>query len=585
MNSSPDKILQYGQRFKDFLLASILALILVSPLTGWPFLPQTGIDRSYLSIGSDEEHYAALVREVAEGHWLHRNPYLFEEKKGLPTIYMWSEVFLGQMFRVWPWGIASFVLALKWLGCMISMWLIMRISRSLYPHMSLGWSAATALAFFVLPAFLSIDAISRICQALRFNGFWSEGLAGLRFVNPIMTYVLFLGWIWLFLRYLQAPNRYKLWVVGLWLGGLVWFYVYFWIFASVVVGLMFLYSVYRLRGKEAGNFLKILFVSALGVAPYLFFIRWEMVNSPLQIVHFVHTRSVLLSAAVLVIFTTFFLRRWWCIKIKKESWTHSDFFVLVLALASLIATNQQLITNVTLQPHHFYFLINLPLAGWVASLLLFQLTECCLIRWKSVIGWMVVLFIGVLGLGVQVSTVRQVQAEFVDRLRLTQAFSWLKTQGYPLVVYADDRAAELIPVYTQADVYSAIHAAVYESTSRERRERAWFIASRLEGLVNPNDVSPVFQKQRDIIGCRIFECQYWRDYCGTYGCFPDSYLEDLTRKYQTFLQHDFAREWKMYRVDLVLWDEKLHPEWNLSQYTFLKRIWVGDGLSIWTFTL
>lgn len=573
----------WAPRWRDLLVACLFATILVSPLTGSSALSQ-GSQQMYLSVSSDEEHYASVVREVSEGRWLHRNPYLFEEKQGVPNIYMWSEVFLGALFRVWPFGIAWFILFCKWVGVTASFVCLVKLSRRLFSASTSYplWPYTAAAGFFVLPMFLGSSFFFRVLDGLRFQGAWTEGLGALRFVNPVITYILLLGWMCLLVKFLERPQRARAVVLGISLGLMAWFYVFFWMFSSVVMGLCCLWFAWKRRRSFFALSLLALVTSLCIAIPYMLSVRWQILHSALITLQPLPPREALsVSYAVMAVYGSFFALRAWRVYRERQDWGFSDGVVGIFVLASFLAANQHLVTRSTFQPHHLYFLIELPLAGWVAILFLREFVLGFSARLERIVAIGALIGITWLGLGVQLATARNVRADFVDRERLIPAFTWIKKQSYPFVVYADNRAAELVSMYTQADVYYALHATGYESTSQARRELAWFVSKRLSGLRDLNQIPPAFAHDRQEIGYRIFESQYWRDRCGSYGCFPDAYLQELIKKYETFLSQDFAHVWKTYRVDVVLWDEKQEPSWQLEQYPFLEQIWKERGVSIW----
>lgn len=136
-------------------------------------------------------------------------------------------------------------------------------------------------------------------------------------------------------------------------------------------------------------------------------------------------------------------------------------------------------------------------------------------------------------------------------------------------------------MYTRAYVSFAPHASVYANTPRERRDWGLFVQMYLGGIRTLPDARNYFSKERDYVGVWLFTGQYYRDLCGSYGCFPDSVLRELEDGYTAFLSHSFESEMFRYRLDLVLWDQEGHPEWHLEQYSFLRKVWEGEGMSLW----
>ena len=62
----------------------------------------------------------------------------------------------------------------------------------------------------------------------------------------------------------------------------------------------------------------------------------------------------------------------------------------------------------------------------------------------------------------------------------------------------------------------------------------------------------------------LFIGTYWRDLCGSYGCFPDSVLENLVVQYKNFSSRSLLENIKKYKIDYLLWDSVAEPEWGLK---------------------
>jgi hypothetical protein len=566
--------------YRDFVWALLIATVVLLPLA-FGTVKLAGVGGVYPSISSDEEHYVSLVREVSEGRVLHRNPYIFEEKTGNPNIYMFGEWPLGLLFRVWPFGVGWFVLAMKWIGVSASAYVLFKILARLKPEQEQGWRIASVLGFLVLGMLLGPSLLGRAWQTLLWQAAWQEGLPWVRFVNPVITGVGFLAGIWLFIR-AREERAMKLAVAfGLLSGLMSWFYIYFWIVLSVLAGLWFMEVLVRERSawrRPAASICLVLICSV----PYVILVAWEMAGAGQSVAAPTRTHVPLVDVSFLAAAIGYLGLRFLASWRKRSAWSEGDTVLTMVALAAVLGENQHVLTGRSLQPHHFYFLINLQLGGLFLVLLADELAGYVSASWRKRLGIGAAVLLFWLGFSFQGVSIRNTWNEFADRERFVPAFALINQQPLPDVVLADDRAAELIPMYTGADVAFAPHAAVYESTSPERRKWAWFVRSRLSGLTDPDLVEAAFRAERDQIGAYVFEAQYWRDRCGSYGCFPDDVLLALVKEYRDFLTKEFGASLQAYRVNRVLWDERRHPEWDLGQFSFLVREWQGDGVSLWT---
>jgi len=88
---------------------------------------------------------------------------------------------------------------------------------------------------------------------------------------------------------------------------------------------------------------------------------------------------------------------------------------------------------------------------------------------------------------------------------------------------------------------------------------------QLRGVTAKAVRSYVYQKDnRNEVGGAIYVGTYWRDLCGSYGCFPDSVLEDLIRQYQDFASRPLLQNLKKYKIDYLLLDTASDTGWRFK---------------------
>jgi hypothetical protein len=567
------------------LLSALIATVLVVPIFLLPqFVPSyQGI---YASAASDEEHYLAAVREVAEGKVLRRNVYLWEEKEGSIAQIKWVEAPLGFLFWLWPGSVTEFVFLAKWLGIFGGSWLLLLWLGRVRSVLPLSWRVAATTGLFVLPAFLGPDILPRAWSALQGVGSWGEFLGATRFANPVVSGV---AWIasFLTLQFLveRQGARSAIWH-GIALGLLGWLYPFFWAFSMAATGLWLCWGL-GTRAWEQVRWSGL----ALGIGlACMIPVGWNFLAtdatqaSTITDRAYAATHAPILEWSViasLVLFAAVEIA-WWR-RQQPRPRAPAIASLWLIALAAVVAVNHQVLTGISFQPHHFYFLTNVPIAslllvfagGTLAALFLPR-------KWAMTSGIVACAGLLWLGAGVQIATLRTIQQEYADRQRFAPAFQEVRAQGTPFVVLSDNRISELIPVYTGADVLFAHHAASYPSTSLERRQYAVVLDAWLEGVRTTEDSRTFFQVNRERIGIWLFEGQYYRQRCGSYGCFPDSEIESLVSIFSDFLAKNPEDRFHKYRIDAILWDERTHPEWQLEQYPFLHKTWSGDGVSLWT---
>lgn len=559
--------------------AIAFSLLLLVPQT--IFMLQPGYQGIYLSNSSDEEHYVSAFHEVADGHILHANTYLFEYRDAAPNIFQWIEVVVGFIYRLLPIRVDLFVWLIRFISITCSFFLLYRLFEKWRPAYSPSWRAGVIASWFVLPAFLAPDIFTRIADAMRFMGPWSEMLPGFRFMNPVVSVlILFIG-LTLHWRWQAEPKRKWAILLGLILAAANYLYIFFWMFLAVYIGLWLLVYLYRKDTARARSLALAMGIGLLLSVPFWIFIRQEMMSFTLQTPLALSSHLPIIEKSVLTAIAIFFgwlaIRRWYF----KETMREADWALSILAATALLAVNQQVITGRSLQPHHFYWLTNLPIASLLLCTVVADIGSKCSSKIKMSIGIVFFLAMYWLGLGVQMASTTSVTEAFRDLQHLSPAFVEIRAHPDQEVIYADDRISELVPMYTNAYVSYAQHATAYLTTPQERRRWAWFVASYLNGLRDPEKVRETFQAQREKIGTTVFEAQYYRELCGSYSCFPDSVLDELINEYQNFLKQPFADSWFRYKLDAILWDEQRDPSWNLNEYSFLQKTWQGDNVSIW----
>lgn len=571
--------LRYREATASLLVAA--AFMLPQAAFNW----QASFRGIYLSASSDETHYVSQIRDIAEGWWWLPNTYIVEGRGGSSNLYLWLLLPLGLIFRVWPQhDVASFVMFWKFAGLTASAFLLMRVLRRVRPDWPFGWTLALAAGFPVMPMLISPVFVPRLLEVMTGRGDWWEFLAWTRFANPVVSGALLLGVLLLWFSSLDGTKRRRIVLLGALSGLMAWLYIFFWLFLSVLFSVWLCVQAWRKRWRDV----RVLFVAlgldaAIGFA-YVWWVKMQTRASPEFVFVGPQTsHQPIIEKSVILSVIVFLGVLWYTARRERRAWRDTEWALAALALTAVLAVNQQVVTGRSLEPHHFYFITDLPLAGF---LLLFSVAEIMRLwfppRTTSLAGWAAALVLLWAGVGIQVATVRNASAAYLSDQRLAPAFEWIRRHPSPFVVLADDRVSELIPMYTGADVYYAMHANTYTTTPLARRMTAWYVRERLRG-VQAEGARAAFEARRDYLGAYIFASQYYREKCGSRGCFPDAVMNQLVEGYAAFLKRDFASALRDYRVDAILWDERREPQWELERYPFIEKAEQWDGVSVWMF--
>jgi hypothetical protein len=199
------------------------------------------------------------------------------------------------------------------------------------------------------------------------------------------------------------------------------------------------------------------------------------------------------------------------------------------------------------------------------SFLCVELLECFPHFWRVFAAGALALILVWFAFGEQITSYEAHSVESLRYQNLAPIFSYLRVDApAQSVVLADSYLSTRLTIYTQDFAYmNAGYGSVFQ-VPQDRVTHDYFVLLRLRGVTGDSVRSYVYQKNnREEIGTLLFIGTHWRDLCGSYGCFPDSVLESLIPQYQAFVLQPLLVQLKKYKIDYILWDSKLEPDWKL----------------------
>ncbi len=181
------------------------------------------------------------------------------------------------------------------------------------------------------------------------------------------------------------------------------------------------------------------------------------------------------------------------------------------------------------------------------------------------------------GAGEQFSSYKAFSTTYVRYQQLASIYTWINTNAPAgSVILADQHNSSWIPMYTQDFVYNSPYDATYQ-VPQSRVIHDYFVDLALQGVRKENVRTYVYNADnRNEIGYILFSGLYYRDLCGSAGCFPDSVLENLITGYQDFLSQSLLQNMKSHKVDYILLDSKTDSSWNLNGIVDRSVIESGD---------
>jgi hypothetical protein len=276
--------------------------------------------------------------------------------------------------------------------------------------------------------------------------------------------------------------------------------------------------------------------------------------------------KLVLAALIFYILFLFFLRR------RGEN-RKELLFPAFLLIAGTIAVNQQVITGKLIQPFHYYFYTNLP-AAYIALAVIFGYAVNFIrqkyLKYPAVAVVFILLFAW--GAGIQASSYNFWAPKYRELQNYGVITDWFKNNAAKdSVIYGNDEISNLIPAYTPFFVYWSVFASQSPSTPAERNESAYFINMRLRGI-GADEAKKYLENNREDFGLRT-DAQYYRDLCGSYGCFPDEVLNRVVEDYQSFMRRPFLEEVKKYKLDYFVWDKNKNPDWRVAELGLVSPIY------------
>ncbi|MDO8548376.1 MAG: hypothetical protein Q7R71_01770 [bacterium] len=572
------KTLMIVKLFKTHMFALLLAL-LVGAIYAGPDIYHAmtpGYQGILMADSPDAAFYLTNINKSYTSPGLLGDPFLYEyQNVRNPFQYFVIDFALGKIGAVLHLPIDIFTMIMGFFFPALLTLLLYAFVYKLSGSRLAGFCAAGAVLLGNEIARLS--SMSNIAHTFLLDGSYREFLNYSRPVNPQVSSIFFFGALFCLLYLLRNPrSRVAIILSGISLGLLVYIYVYFWAFAFVMLGVMGIYALTIRNWSLALGTIGAGAVSLLCIAPFL------LANVPILLhggasglTQAISTHQIIIEKVILLplfLYTLIFLWAWWSRGQGRVGEWASLFatkyvFVLLLLIAGVIVSNQQVITGKLIFLQHFHFFTNIPMFLLSMSVLGFEILTFVNLRWRIVAIGAVVTTLAWFSLGVQVSSYKAHSEESARYQMLAPIFAYLNTQARPnSVVFTDSYLSSRLTIYTQDFVYYASGYDVTYQVPQERLIHDYFVVLALRGVTADSIRPYLYQNNnREEVGGTLYVGTYWRDLCGSYICFPDSVLENLIPQYESFLTRPLTESIRAHKIDYLLWDKVTDAGWKIDK--------------------
>lgn len=576
----------FRNHFAIILCILCVGFIHVSPFLYFQNEAGSSYKGFFLGGSYDEEFYWSLVNQVKDQKSVDGNMYIFEQAdSGISFRYHPIEFVLGQIERILP--IDKLAVATKFFFPA----LLTLVSYLMFSAFGLSRLGAIVGSFAVLLGNeLAPLAFNQILKTITLEGGPHSFLYYDRPVNPAVSAPIFFGLITLIYLFFTRPTFLKSVLVGVGVGLMAYIYFFYWNYLLILFGLIIIVAIISKRWDLFKHTLSALFISLIVSSPFIFGVLQTFLFPDLDLLtvakNYISTHRFILEKIVLfpliiVSLLLLFDRK------KQHTLINSNerqslFFVLLMLFSGFIASNQQVITGMEIQQFHYHFSTNIP-AFLITMSLLFGLILSRIPKTFQYLGTFSVIGIFIIhAIFIQINSYRYNFNETLDSQRYISGFEWLnKNTTSNDVVFSDVRLSELLPVYTRNYVYGALHASAFPVPT-ERLKHNYYTTIAIDGVSTDEAKNHFYDPvNRNSLGQYIFEGQYWRAKCGSFGCFPDQTLDELVSDYKKFLDNPLRDNLKKYRIDYVFWDLKNDPTWKLDQYLFLEKVFSENEVAIY----
>lgn len=552
-------------------LAAIIGLLTASPSL-WAKVG-LGVDFDHpVNIREDDEHfYFARIREVLDGHPTIGNPFLWEHKSKP------SPQFLGEWLLAQP---------IKFFGLGV-------VASGVFYELLLP-AVAALLTYASTLATTRFKPAALLATAFLFLGLFPGRFA--RIVSPQFNFLFWLTeFLFLWLLFVRAENtrgrRIFTFLAAVNLGLLI--YLYPW-YATFYLAFLGIFGVLRfLHGDRSATPWIVALGGLIFATPYFLILARDIAlpeyAETVRRIGLLDSRFPsglrIVSPGIVVLIITLILAR-----LRVFSWNGRAMFLVSGVIAAMVSTNQHMVTGKYFQFSGHYDKLSVFWFTFSAAFLIAEL-------WRYASRWRTMLLIAasVVVLGTVAVGFPKFAARFENQERskahldrYLPVLDWIaRHTSRDEVVYAPIGLADLIPIYTHANVYFATNAYAYFTSDAEILDR--FVLSNYyetmdRGLVVSHFLSIYGIHDLDL-ALRATRENYVRALLRlpviSVDRYPAEAVERVLKRARELQSAPFDRELRRFRVDYVVWDRKSQPAAAIDSLPNLQRVYDHDGFLVY----
>ncbi|MBX4200290.1 hypothetical protein KW790_02420 [Candidatus Parcubacteria bacterium] len=537
-----------------------------------------------------ESTYMARIHEILDGHRTLGSPMIYEYKNTPTPLAPTGEyiyalpALLGIPLPLVD-ELSKFILPFILFLLIYSLTYLLLRGRVERPKLYASLAAVLSVLGYDLLQFKSVLEILAHGPQSLYLSLWT------RLVNPI-TGALYL-FAFLICAWLVYIGRKRIFILAGILLGLMTGYIFSLTLGLVVSVLLLILCLMERRRLEAKNFLGTLLISGLiifyQVYPFLFshlILTGSALKNGLILTHHLLLNKFLIVSSLILLGLL-----WWR---RKENYSmgFTERFVLVLMLASLIVTNEQVVTGRNIWPQHFVQYI-IPLCFIVLSVCLAFINN--INKFKILFVSIAVFCIGLAFVfNIRVLTsYSYVLNDLRSRQRYEGLFNYLNSYAREdCVVLAEEETESLaayIPAFTSCNTYYTTY--VFVGIPQDRIKHNLFIHLRVDGI-KPSGIDQYLSSHPLEVQANFF--QDWKE---IFRHTNNSWLasisdreaidehfnnlnKELAQEYKEFYKADLYTELKKYKIDYIVVDKDVDPN-LLSKLSFANLVYSNEGINLY----
>ncbi len=561
-----------------FVFALVIAVFMAGPEIYMRLSLGDAFKGIYMHGSDSELMYLARMQQTYNGISAWDNPFLYEYQGQLPISYaLFSEPVLAYPGKWLGIPVQELNIIYKFL---FSAGIFLLIYFFAFRLMEDPWWA-TATVVGIMAGYRLVT-VPGIIGFIHWRPVYDQFSVYSRPLTSQVSWVIFWGFLHVLLSGIKnGKGKYFIWN-GVLFGLAFYVYPYNWTFLGVFSGIIVLGAFFFGQRKLAGQVLITLCIGASIAIPYALnayavthnqYFDSFSVMTELGMSRKPDISTLGLVAAVVLL-----------LSLKRKRYDENGALLLALLAVTFIVTNQQVITGHVLQVGHYHLFFNVPV--YILIFFFVARREALFLRpWSVKLGLTVMIGASLMNAYLMQSSSFSLQAGLASqRQKYAEVLGWFN--GHTprgSVILANENISSLIPAYTHSYAYWNSYALFY-LIPPERLEGSLFLRMKLSGvapaILGGESFFHTDPNERQLgIAARVNIGDVLS------GVVRNVYREGALRRYAEFYGQGWSDNIKKFRLDYVVYDPEVDPQWDLKDITFMKPVKMFGDVVIYENTL